>query len=59
MTDLQKYAIRCAYLDLVGAYQANSQNYNYSHDWDAHLTSIDELEVAFPDLLADIIVELT
>lgn len=57
MTDSQKYAIRCAYLDLVGAYETNKENYNYAHDWDAHLQSIDDLEELFSDLLTDLIEE--
>jgi hypothetical protein len=57
MTDTQKHAVRCAYLDLVGAYEANQESYNYAHDWDAHLQSIDDLEELFPDLLTDLIKE--
>jgi hypothetical protein len=58
MTPLQQSIIRCAYADLLGAYQANQQHYyNPTHDWDAHLRTIEEMEEAFPELLADLIPE--
>jgi hypothetical protein len=47
----QEIAIRCAYADLVGAYQAMArQDYNV-HDWSGHQSSIEELEDCFPDIV--------
>ena len=56
MTKLQISIIRCAYADLLGAYQANQSQPNYDHDWDAHLHTIEEMEQAFPKILADLVV---
>jgi len=54
MTELtihQITAVRCAYADLVGAYQCAIRDGNggadNGHDWKAHLASIHELEDAF------------
>lgn len=48
MTPEQKLAIKCAYADLAGAYQAVKRDMNASnHDWDAHKLSIEELEELF------------
>ena len=55
MTKLQTSVIRCAYADLLGAYQANQSQPNYDHDWDAHLQTIEEMEEAFPEILGDLI----
>ena len=53
----QKSAIRCAYLDLIGAMEANRKGCRLSHDWDAHNESITDLEKVFSDLLDDLIKE--
>ena len=53
MTDKQKNALRCAYADLVGAYQAMQQQDQLVHDWGAHKISIEELEEVFPDIIDD------
>lgn len=53
MTDTEKQAIRCAYADLVGAYQAMQQQDYSVHDWDAHLFSIKDLESCFPEIIMD------
>lgn len=47
MTDKQITAIKCAYLDLVGALEARNNMDIESHDWKAHLLSIQELEEEF------------
>lgn len=49
----QGTAIKCAYADLVGAYQAMQQQDYSVHDWSAHRTTIEELEEAFSDLITD------
>lgn len=54
MTDKQISAIKCAYLDLVGAYQAFKQMDVHSHDWQAHINSFVELELLFPDIIEPI-----
>lgn len=46
-TVAQIQAIKCAYADLVGAYQARQQLDLLAHDWKEHYTAIDELEQAF------------
>lgn len=53
MTIPQMQAIRCAHADLVGALQAHQQMDYQVHDWDAHLDTIVEIELAFPDLIKD------
>lgn len=53
MTDNQKTAIKCAYLDLIGALQAFKQQDIYVHDWKAHSQSIEDLETAFDFLKED------
>lgn len=47
LTKEQVQTINCAYVDLIGAYQAMKQQDYSVHDWDAHLLSIKELERAF------------
>jgi hypothetical protein len=47
MNDNQILAIKCAYADLLGAYQAMEQGNTHAHDWKAHKQSIDELLVNF------------
>lgn len=49
----QEVAIKCAYADLVGAYQAMSQQDYSVHDWTAHRTTIEDLEDCFPDIITD------
>lgn len=50
LTEEEKTIIRCAYADLVGALQAYQAQDRLSHDWDAHTTTIMEMETAFPFL---------
>lgn len=57
MTYNQETAIRCALLDLIGAFQAYSQSDIHVHDWRAHLQTIQELKEAF-SCLNDIDVSL-
>ena len=47
MTEKQMTAVRCALADLCGSLQAFEQGDMYVHDWEAHLTSILELAIAF------------
>ena len=47
MTELQITTIKCAYADLVGAYQAYKSLDIHSHEWNAHLQSISEMERDF------------
>lgn len=53
MTSSQKLAIRCAFADLIGAYQAMKQSDIHVHDWKSHKLSIEELYEAFKDELED------
>lgn len=46
MNETQKSVIKCAYADLVGAYQTCS-DISSDHDWDAHRETIYEMEAAF------------
>ena len=50
MTDQQITTIKCAYADMVGAYQAYRSLDIHSHDWEAHLLSVEEMERDFPFL---------
>ena len=43
MNDDQVLAIKCAYADLLGAYQAMEQCDIQAHDWKAHKQSMDDL----------------
>ncbi len=45
--DMESTAIKCAYADLIGAYQAMQQGDINAHDWKAHYLSICELEQTF------------
>lgn len=54
MTDEQKTAIKCAYCDLIGALEARNGLDINSHDWKAHLESIQDLEKAFDFLDPDL-----
>jgi hypothetical protein len=47
MNDQQIQTIKCAYADLVGAYQAWQSLDIHAHDWKAHLLSIEEMERDF------------
>jgi len=47
MTDKQILALKCAYLDLVGAFEAMEQGDTWAHDWKAHSQSIIDLEQQF------------
>jgi hypothetical protein len=47
MTPTQICAIKCAFADLVGAYQAHQQGDIHLHDWDAHRQSILDLAECF------------
>ena len=53
MTKKQKIAIRCAFADLIGAVQAYNQGDYHVHDWEAHITTIEELKREF-DFLDEI-----
>ena len=59
MNQKQTSAIRCAYLDLVGAKQARDQLDIETHDWKNHQLSIQDLEDAFSEILSDLIVNET
>jgi hypothetical protein len=54
MNEKQKATIRFAYLDLIGAKQARDQRDMEAHEWDAHVMTIEDLEMHFPDVLADL-----
>ncbi len=46
----QILAVKCAYADLVGAYQCTADDDSIdvsSHDWESHLQTIQDLEKAF------------
>lgn len=47
MTKEQIAAIRCAYLDLMGAKEASDNGNLHSHDWEAHWETIKEMEKLF------------
>ena len=47
MTDKQILALKCAYLDLVGSYEAMEQCDTQAHNWKAHSQSIIDLEQQF------------
>jgi hypothetical protein len=51
LTQSQMAAIKCAFVDLCASYQAWKDMDVYSHDWEAHSDSIDELMEAFPFLM--------
>jgi hypothetical protein len=51
LSDTETTALRCAHADLIGALQAHEACDRTSHDWEAHLQSITDLEEAFPDIL--------
>lgn len=47
MTASEKVIIKCAFADLCGAVQARNQHDVELHDWDAHVTTIEELAEKF------------
>jgi hypothetical protein len=51
MTEVQILAIKCAYADLLGALQNYEQGTFSDHDWDAHKLTLDEMVMAFPEIL--------
>lgn len=55
MTEEQINAVRCAYLDLLGAMEGRDDP--FAHDWREHKRTIDELAKAFKTNLADLIKE--
>lgn len=52
MTPEQQLAIRCACADLIGAMEARNSGNIESHDWNAHVLTINELIKKYP-FLAD------
>jgi hypothetical protein len=54
MTDTQRSALRCAYLDLKGALEAIEMADPLAHDWKAHKLSIGEIEKHFADIVGDL-----
>jgi len=57
LNEKQLHAIRCAYLDMVGALECVEQGDPQGHDWKAHALSIADLEEFFSEELADLIPE--
>jgi hypothetical protein len=55
MNKEQKQAVRCAYLDLVGAAEAVDSGDPHAHDWKAVATTISEMVSAFPTELKDLL----
>jgi hypothetical protein len=55
MTEKQLAALRCAYLDLLGAFEAKQRDDIDSHDWDVHWETIKDMETAFAVEIDDII----
>jgi len=51
LTNKQVVTIRCAYADLVGAYQAMAQQDYAVHDWRVHRQSIEDLEETFSEII--------
>lgn len=47
LTQEQMDAVKCAYMDLVGALQSYNQYEVTVHDWESHLVSIKDLENVF------------
>ena len=47
MDESQKQAIKRAYSDLVGAYEAYMRKELFNHDWEAHLQTICDMELMF------------
>lgn len=50
ITESQQAAIKCAFVDLCASYKAWKEMDVYSHDWNDHRQSIDDLVQAFPFL---------
>ena len=53
MTPEQILAIKCAYLDLLGSYEAKERMDIQSHDWKSHLETIWQMREMF-DCLKDL-----
>lgn len=47
MTQHQVLAVKCAYADLIGSLENYERGSYHEHDWDAHRTTIEELESEF------------
>lgn len=47
MTESQITAIKCAYADLVGAYQSYAKLDLQAHDWESHVLTLQDLEREF------------
>jgi hypothetical protein len=47
LTESQISALKCAYLDLVGSYNAFTNKDLYYHSWEEHRETISELVEAF------------
>jgi hypothetical protein len=50
LSESQLATIKCAFLDLVGSYNAYTNNDMYYHSWDAHRETLSEMMDAFPFL---------
>jgi hypothetical protein len=50
MSQQQQLTLRCACADLIGAMEARNNNDIESHDWNAHLMTINDLIKAYPFL---------
>jgi hypothetical protein len=50
LSESQLAIIKCAFLDLVGSYNAYTNNDMYYHSWDAHRETLSEMMDAFPFL---------
>jgi hypothetical protein len=57
MNRQQLNAIRYAYLDLLGSWEAYENGDPMSHDWKAHRTTLIDLEDCFYGELKDLIKE--
>lgn len=57
MTKDQIAAIRFAYLDLMGAIEAQQMGDIHAHDWGTHAETIKDLEAHFAAELDDLIIE--
>jgi hypothetical protein len=54
MTSEQLDAVRCAFADLQGSLQAYQSGDIGSHDWKAHVLTLQEMVQAFPFLAAEV-----
>ena len=53
MNEKQKLAVKCAYLDLIGALEAKDEGDYNIHNWKAHQDSINDLKEVFPDIFKE------